>query len=162
MRFRLHTILVFVTIAGLGCGIWRNHVDITLRRQSLIRQCEEYNTSFPVPRFGFVSEDEIEQMDGTRYRVLLFDSVMKSWPGQNPYKIVVVSRRYRVLRSGVFGGQEFMQAHTICGGKDRAVLKIICAHRGRFDASGTHTYHVSPKAIEVVGGVEWSSPRRKL
>ena len=99
MQFRLRTLLIVVAVSSVGLAVWKHYGEPRMRRQALIRECES-------PQFSFAFENEFTHSDGNRYRVLVFNSVWKSWPGHNPYKIVVANKHYKQRTSGVFGGED--------------------------------------------------------
>jgi hypothetical protein len=152
MRFRLRTLLIFVTILGIAFAVWHRYGEPRLRRMRLIRDNE--------PRFELKFEQCFTHTDGNQYRVLVFDTFFKIfWGTDNQYKIVVTSDDYRPLASGVFGGKEmdlYKLAVSSDGGK--SILKATCLHRPMWGGVGTYRYEISPQRIVPYGEVVWDDP----
>jgi hypothetical protein len=83
---------------------------------------------------------------------------MKSWPGDNPYKIVVATNQYRLLTSDVFGGEEWYESSALKSEGGRTFLNVTCLHRPMSGGVGTYRYELSPDKISHVGGVVWDDP----
>ena len=150
-RFSLLTLLAVVTLFAVGFAAWRQYEIRVLRREKLIREYERK------PGFGFRLEFEetFEHSDGERYRVFVFDSLFKSWPGNNSYWIVVTTNDHVVSFADIFGGDEKLVSVEMTTDKERMELSAYCRHRRRGGGGGTYRYRILPKSVERIGDVIW-------
>jgi hypothetical protein len=147
-RFSLRTLLLAVSILGVSLAVWHAYGEPQLRRLRLINQ----------QGFQFTFEQSFIHTDGRRYHVFVFDSVFKSWPGHNPYKIVVTTEDYCLRTSAVFGGEEFLEAVATSSERNKSILRCTCLHRPMRGGVGTYRYLISPTQISRCGDVIWDDP----
>jgi hypothetical protein len=164
-QYSLRSLLVLVTVCCMGFSVWSWHRELQARRQSLIAACEGPDGSAPPwLRFSLASEASFTFPNGPACRVLVFDSILKTWPGYNSYKIVVATSRYQLLVSEVFGAQEMLESANLAMENGKPILRVKCRYRrheesaGRvvLGAFGTTRYELSPSAIKRVGDVVWN------
>jgi hypothetical protein len=148
--FSLRTLLLVVTFLGIALGLWHHFGEPRLRRQALIGNIDQ--------RFELKFEQRFTHSDGKHYRVLVFDSWFKIWPGDNPYLIVVASDDYRLVTAGQFGGSEHLESVSLSSDHGKTILSATCLHRPMLGGVGTYRYEISPTQVTPYGNVQWDDP----
>ena len=106
-----------------------------------------------VKRKRLVWKSSPVSIGGRTCRVLLFDTLTKSWPGSQPQTVVLTDEEYDLLAWRELGGSPVYQSARLEKRGGSTVLAVTCSHRR--GPRGTYRYSLSLGGISRVGDIEW-------